>query len=233
MLSVGGSSAAGESTGPDFVAIYQEGGFAKRSEAAVTEAVEAGLAGPAPTPPGGAAAAGTEYAAPRMRQLKLLMWRQALRYWRLPEYNAIRMLVTLTFALVIGSLYWDKGQVFDCSPLPAQGGRSVGRHACCIRLNPALSPFRQVAPGSDTTSVMAVLNILFMSLSNLGAINLNAVVVVAAQVSAAAAALAFWMPVWRLQVWPQNRVFRSGRCCTERGPAECTPRRPTSMPALW
>lgn len=38
----------------------------------------------------------------------------------------------------------------------------------------------QVAPGSDTTAVIAVLNVLFMSLSNLGAINLNAVVVVAA-----------------------------------------------------
>ena len=111
MLSVGGSSAAGESTGPDFVAIYQDGGYAKRSEAAVAEAVAAGLAGPAPPPPGGAAAAGTEYAAPRLRQLKMLAWRQALRYWRLPEYNGIRLLVTLAFALVIGSLFWDKGQV--------------------------------------------------------------------------------------------------------------------------
>lgn len=111
MLSVGGSSATGESTGPDFVEVYREGGYAQRSEAAVAAAVEAGLAGPAPTPPGGAAAAGTEYAAPRMRQLRMLMWRQALRYWRLPEYNAIRLLVTLVFALVIGSLYWNKGQV--------------------------------------------------------------------------------------------------------------------------
>ena len=63
---------------------------------------------PAGEPP---SASGGTYAASLSVQLRELLSRQFTRLWRLPGYSALRLIVAVLFALVLGSLYWDKGQV--------------------------------------------------------------------------------------------------------------------------
>lgn len=73
-------------------------------------------------------AAGGTYAAGLRVQMRELLGRQFTRLWRLPGYSALRLIVAVLFALVLGSLYWDKGQV-------RQGG---GRWSCGVRCMAAL-----------------------------------------------------------------------------------------------
>ena len=148
MLDVTGSSAAGVSGGPDFVARYRDSELLAANRKAIAAASEPVGAAPA--------VSGGNYAASYQQQLRALLGRQATRYWRLPQvglplggqpqagrlarrasplgsrprccrcraatcpqYNGIRMVVSLAFALVVGSLYWQQGQV------PAVGGSTT------------------------------------------------------------------------------------------------------------
>ncbi|KAL4448626.1 hypothetical protein ABPG75_005845 [Micractinium tetrahymenae] len=134
MLDVAGGSAAGESKGPDFVQWYQSSELRASNQQAIEEASQP--SGDAPAVGGGT------YAATLGVQLAELLRRQATRYWRLPEYNAIRLLVTLAFALVVGTLYWNKGQV------PREGATSTDVTNIMGMLFMTLSSLGQVNMGS-------------------------------------------------------------------------------------
>lgn len=148
MLDVGGGSAAGASKGPDFVELWKVWWwgsaavcmFALAAEharaqhpprrpvtpllplpqgsellAANRGAIEAASQPSAAAPSVG----GGAYAASRWVQLQELLRRQATRYWRLPQYNGIRLVVSLAFALIVGSLYLGQGQVGGAQMAPA------------------------------------------------------------------------------------------------------------------
>lgn len=140
MLDVAGGSAAGTSSGPDFVELYKTSELLAANTKAVDEACQ-----PSGEPP---SVTGGTYAATYWVQLQQLLGRQMTRYWRMPQYNGIRFVVSLAFALVVGSLYYKKGQV---------------------------------SAGAPFTAVVNVMGLLFMSLSNLGSINIQSVLIVAAQ----------------------------------------------------
>ena len=88
--------------GPDFVALYASSDLLTANQQTLAAACEP--SGPAP------AAAGGTYAASAAVQLRQLLGRQATRLWRLPSYSALRLAVAVAFALVLGTLYWNKGQ---------------------------------------------------------------------------------------------------------------------------
>ena len=73
------------------------------------------------------AVSGGTYASTHWVQLRALLRRQALRYWRLPLYNGIRLVLSLAFALILGSLYYSQGQVCDVGSLLTVGGCDAGR----------------------------------------------------------------------------------------------------------
>lgn len=52
----------------------------------------------------------TKYSQPFFTQFKASFWKQYWSYWRNPQYNAIRFLMTATIAIFFGLLFWDKGQ---------------------------------------------------------------------------------------------------------------------------
>ena len=66
-------------------------------------------------------ASGGTYASTHWVQLRALLQRQALRYWRTPLYNSLRLVLSLAFALILGSLYYRQGEVCDAGSLQRQG----------------------------------------------------------------------------------------------------------------
>ncbi|XP_051116369.1 pleiotropic drug resistance protein 2-like [Andrographis paniculata] len=52
----------------------------------------------------------TKYAQPFTTQCKACFWKQNLSYWRHPEYNAARVLVTLILGVLFGAIFWNGGQ---------------------------------------------------------------------------------------------------------------------------
>ena len=89
--------------------------------AANTAAIAAASVPSGPPP----SAAGGTYAAGLRVQLRELLGRQFMRLWRLPGYSALRLIVAVLFALVLGSLYWDKGQVGEGRAAGVAGGSCV------------------------------------------------------------------------------------------------------------
>nr|XP_023897861.1 ABC transporter G family member 34-like [Quercus suber] len=43
-------------------------------------------------------------------QCKACFWKQHWSYWRNPQYNAIRFLMTIVVGVIFGLIFWDKGQ---------------------------------------------------------------------------------------------------------------------------
>ncbi|KAK9804995.1 hypothetical protein WJX73_009787 [Symbiochloris irregularis] len=52
----------------------------------------------------------SQFAVGYMRQFQLLLKRNAAEYWRMPEYNAVRIFFTIVFGLTLGSIYWRIGK---------------------------------------------------------------------------------------------------------------------------
>lgn len=42
-------------------------------------------------------------------QMKLLLRRSFVQYWRTPQYNMLRFIVTLTMGFLFGTLFWARG----------------------------------------------------------------------------------------------------------------------------
>ena len=92
---------------------------------------------------------GGTYAATYRVQLQELLRRQAARYWRLPQYNGVRLVVALAFALIVGSLYFDQGKVTQfkaagastvCVNYQDQSSRAAGRQGDRDAARPAGQP---------------------------------------------------------------------------------------------
>lgn len=49
------------------------------------------------------------YSQNMISQFKICLWKQNLVYYRSPNYNAVRILFTVGSALIIGSVFWDRG----------------------------------------------------------------------------------------------------------------------------
>ncbi|KAJ0028865.1 hypothetical protein Pint_35967 [Pistacia integerrima] len=52
----------------------------------------------------------TKYSRSFFTQCKACFWKQFWSYWRHPEYNTIRFILTLCIGLLFGLIFWDKGQ---------------------------------------------------------------------------------------------------------------------------
>ncbi|KAG2403337.1 Pleiotropic drug resistance protein [Vigna angularis] len=52
----------------------------------------------------------TKYSQSFVSQCKACFWKQNCSYWRNPEYNAIRLFVTIVIGIIFGLIYWDKGK---------------------------------------------------------------------------------------------------------------------------
>lgn len=57
----------------------------------------------------------SQFAVGYMRQFQLLLKRNGDEYWRMPEYNTVRILFTIVFGLTLGSIYWRIGKQRDSS----------------------------------------------------------------------------------------------------------------------
>ncbi|KAG8483867.1 hypothetical protein CXB51_022587 [Gossypium anomalum] len=52
----------------------------------------------------------TQYSQPFLTQCKACFWKQHWSYWRNPQYNAIRFLMTTVIGVLFGIIFWNKGQ---------------------------------------------------------------------------------------------------------------------------
>ncbi|KAF3441700.1 hypothetical protein FNV43_RR15615 [Rhamnella rubrinervis] len=52
----------------------------------------------------------TKYSQPFSVQCKACFWKQHWSYWRNPQYNAVRFLMTIAIGILFGLIFWDKGQ---------------------------------------------------------------------------------------------------------------------------
>lgn len=70
-------------------------------------------------------------------QFQALLWKFAKTYWRFPEYNAIRYLLTLVMALLIGTNFLNLGSKRKTQQDVLNGKPSVltpfGRPNCSVR----------------------------------------------------------------------------------------------------
>nr|XP_024391802.1 ABC transporter G family member 36-like isoform X3 [Physcomitrium patens] len=55
----------------------------------------------------------TQYSQNYFNQLKTVLWKQFITYWRSPDYNLVRFIFTLLISLILGSLFWQIGSKRD------------------------------------------------------------------------------------------------------------------------
>ncbi|XP_047967784.1 ABC transporter G family member 39-like [Salvia hispanica] len=95
--------AAEQQIGVDFAEIYSKSSLYQSNQELIQE-----LSSP---PPGSKDLYfPTKYSLSFLDQCKACFWKHYLSYWRNPEYNAIRFLMTLLIGLVFGLIFWNKGQ---------------------------------------------------------------------------------------------------------------------------
>ncbi|XP_044473463.1 ABC transporter G family member 34-like isoform X2 [Mangifera indica] len=89
--------------GVDFAEIYANSSLYQRNQQLITE-----LSTPAP----GSSDLffPTKYSRSFFTQCKACFWKQFWSYWRHPEYNTIRFILTICIGLLFGLVFWDKGQ---------------------------------------------------------------------------------------------------------------------------
>lgn len=51
-----------------------------------------------------------------LQQFTIIIRKNFTLYWRLPDYNAVRIFFTCIFGLLIGSIYWRKGNKTCATP---------------------------------------------------------------------------------------------------------------------
>ncbi|XP_050231262.1 ABC transporter G family member 39-like isoform X2 [Mercurialis annua] len=52
----------------------------------------------------------TKYSQPLIVQCKACFWKQHWSYWRNPQYNVVRFLLTVIIGIIFGLIFYDKGQ---------------------------------------------------------------------------------------------------------------------------
>ncbi|XP_052184623.1 pleiotropic drug resistance protein 2-like isoform X2 [Diospyros lotus] len=55
----------------------------------------------------------TKYSQPFITQCKACFWKQHWSYWRNPQYNAIRFIMTTFIGILFGVIFWNKGDKMD------------------------------------------------------------------------------------------------------------------------
>ncbi|XP_047307747.1 ABC transporter G family member 39-like [Impatiens glandulifera] len=55
----------------------------------------------------------TKYSQSFTSQCQACFWKQHWSYWRNPQYNAIRLFVTIVIACIFGLIFWNKGQILS------------------------------------------------------------------------------------------------------------------------
>ncbi|XP_019187474.1 PREDICTED: ABC transporter G family member 39-like [Ipomoea nil] len=88
--------------GVDFADIYANSSLYQRNQELIKELS---------TPPPGSKDLHfpTKYSQTFVEQCKACFWKQHWSYWRNPQYNAIRLFVTILTGILIGIIFWDKG----------------------------------------------------------------------------------------------------------------------------
>ncbi|XP_021846147.1 ABC transporter G family member 39 isoform X2 [Spinacia oleracea] len=51
----------------------------------------------------------TKYSQPFLVQFKACFWKQYWSYWRNPQYNVVRFVLTISIGLIFGIIFWNKG----------------------------------------------------------------------------------------------------------------------------
>ncbi|RAL51691.1 hypothetical protein DM860_010409 [Cuscuta australis] len=100
------STAAVESQlGVDFADIYANSSLYQRNQELVKELS---------TPPPGSKDLQfpTKYSQSFVEQCKACFWKQHWSYWRNPQYNTIRLFITIFTGVFLGLTFWDKGNNF-------------------------------------------------------------------------------------------------------------------------
>nr|XP_043631485.1 pleiotropic drug resistance protein 2-like isoform X2 [Erigeron canadensis] len=100
------SSAVESQLGVDFADIYTNSSLYKRNQELIKE-----LSTPAPGSrdlyfP-------TKYSQLFWAQCLACLWKQHWSYWRHPQYNVVRFLMTIVIGIIFGVIFWDKGQKTD------------------------------------------------------------------------------------------------------------------------
>ncbi|WOK97975.1 hypothetical protein Cni_G06683 [Canna indica] len=96
------SMAQEEIHGVNFSEIYKNSELFQRNNALIKELS---------TPPPGSSDIRfpTQFSRSFLTQSMACLWKQRLSYWRYPSYNAVRFFLTITIALMFGSIFWDLG----------------------------------------------------------------------------------------------------------------------------
>ncbi|CAI9106961.1 OLC1v1006213C1 [Oldenlandia corymbosa var. corymbosa] len=98
--------AAEERTGRDFATTYENSNQFREVEASIQQA--------------SVPAEGSEplkfdstFSQDAFSQFKMCLWKQNIVYWRSPTYNAVRIFFTTMSAIIIGTIFWDRGSKRD------------------------------------------------------------------------------------------------------------------------
>ncbi|KAI3734636.1 hypothetical protein L6452_14110 [Arctium lappa] len=89
--------------GVDFAEIYANSELYRRNQELIKE-----LSTPAPGSQDLHFA--TKYSRSFFTQCNACLWKQRLSYWRHPQYNVVRFLMTTVIGIIFGVIFWDKGQ---------------------------------------------------------------------------------------------------------------------------
>nr|GMC51039.1 pleiotropic drug resistance protein 2-like [Ipomoea batatas] len=88
--------------GVDFADIYANSSLYQRNQELIKELST-------PSPGSNDLHFPTKYSQTFVEQCKACFWKQHWSYWRNPHYNAIRMFITILTGILIGIIFWDKG----------------------------------------------------------------------------------------------------------------------------
>eukprot|EP00898_Chlorokybus_atmophyticus_P004211 jgi/Chlat1/4791/Chrsp31S04779 len=91
-----------KSTGVDFAEYYRNSNLFKRNEAIIEELSQ-------PQPGLEPVHFDNRYARPFPEQLMACIWKQRKTYWRSPQYNAVRIAMTILIGFIFGTTFWNKG----------------------------------------------------------------------------------------------------------------------------
>ncbi|CAH1430816.1 unnamed protein product [Lactuca virosa] len=88
----------------------------------------------------------TKYSQSFFTQYKACFWKQRLSYWRHPQYNVVRFLMTTIIGIIFGIIFWNKGQ-------------QTSRQQDLMNMLGAMYAAVMFLGGTNTSSVQAVVSI--------------------------------------------------------------------------
>ncbi|XP_024991416.1 pleiotropic drug resistance protein 2-like isoform X2 [Cynara cardunculus var. scolymus] len=133
------SSTVEAQLGVDFAAFYANSELYRRNQELIKE-----LSTPAPGSDDLHFA--TKYSRSFFTQCNACFWKQRLSYWRHPQYNAVRFLMTTVIGIIFGIIFWDKGQ-------------KTSRQQDLMNMLGAMYAAVMFLGGTNTSSVQAVVSV--------------------------------------------------------------------------